>query len=164
MTNIPTIGQGKGRKLLLAGLSAVALLGAAAGATHAFARPHDSGWPAEHMEHRAEHMLKKVDATPEQQAKVKTILEAAAKDVAPIEATLKGSHDKMRALLAAPKIDTAAIEALRAQRIAAQDQTSRRMTTAMEDAANVLTPDQRQKLAALDTERGEHRHHHHHQQ
>jgi protein CpxP len=159
MTNIPTIGRGKGRKLLLAGLSAIALLGTAAGVTHAFAMPHGDGWTAERMEHRADHMLKKVDATPDQQAKVKAILEAAAKDVAPFKATMKGSHDKMRALLAAPKIDTAAIEALRAQRIAAQDQISRRMTTAVEGAANVLTPDQRQKLAAIDIERGEHRHH-----
>ncbi len=160
MTNIQTIARGKGRKLLLAGLSAVALLGAAAGATHAFAMPHGDGWSAERMEHRADHMLKRVDATPDQLTKVHAIIEAAAKDVAPIKASLKGTHEKLRALLAAPKLDTAAIEALRAQRVAAMDQISRRMTTAVEDAANVLTPEQRQKLAAIDTEHGEHHHHH----
>ena len=165
MTNILTKTQGKGRKLLLAGLSAVALLGAAtAGATQAYARPHGDGWSTEHMEHRADRMLKKVDATPDQLTKVHAIVVSAAKDVQPMRASLQGMHEKVRALLAAPKIDTAAIEALRAQRSAAMDQISRRMTTAMEDAANVLTPDQRVKLAAIDTERAEHRHHHHHQQ
>ena len=159
MTNILTMTRGKGRKLLLAGLSAVALLGAAAGATHAYARPHHDGWSPEHMEHRADRMLKKVDATPEQLTKVHAIIEASAKDVQPIRATLRGTHEKLRALLAAPKIDTAAIEALRAQRSTAMDQISRRMTTAVEDAANVLTPDQRVKLAAIDTERAEHHHH-----
>ena len=53
----------------------------------------------------------------------------------------------------------AAIEALRARRIAAMDQISRRVTTAMEDAANVLTPDQRVKLAAIDAEHGQHHRH-----
>jgi protein CpxP len=161
MTNIETLTRGKGRKLLLAGLSAVALLGAAAGATHAYAKPHGDGWSAERMEHRADRMLKRVDATPDQLTKVHAIIEAAAKDVAPIEASMSGTHDKMRALLAAPKIDTAAIDALRAQRTAAMDQISVRMTKALEDAANVLTPDQRVKLAAIDTEHAGHHHHDH---
>ena len=39
------------------------------------------------------------------------------------------------------------------------DQISRRVTTAMEDAANVLTPDQRVKLAAIDAEHGQHHRH-----
>ena len=58
MTNILTTTQGKSRKLLLAGLSAVALLGATAGITHAFAKPHGDGWSTERMENRADHMLK----------------------------------------------------------------------------------------------------------
>ena len=161
MTTIQTTTRGKGRKLLLAGLSAIALLGATAGITHAYARPHDgNGMTAERMEYRADRMLKRVDATPDQLAKVHAIIEAAAKDVAPIKASMTGTHEKMRTLLAAPKIDTAAIEALRAQRSTAMDQISRRMTTALADAANVLTPDQRVKLAAIDTEHAG-RHHHH---
>ena len=153
MTNMQTSTRGKGRALLLAGLSAVALLGAAAGITQASAHPHGDGWSTERMGHRADDMLKRVDATPDQLTKVHAIIAATVKDVAPIRATLQAMHDKMRVLLAAPKIDTAAIEALRAQRIAAEDQISRRTTTAIEDAANVLTPDQRVKLAAIDTER-----------
>jgi protein CpxP len=158
---------GRGRKLMLGGAAAIALLGAAAGVTHAVAKPHHGeGWtmdqslPVDRVEHRADRMLKRVDATSDQQAKVHAIIEAAAKDIDPIRATMTGTHDKVRALLAAPQIDKAAIETLRGQRVAAMDQISHRVTTAMEDAANVLTPDQRQKLAAIDSERAE-RHHHH---
>ena len=159
MTDTPNKSRCKGRKRLLAGLATIALLGAAAGASHAFAMPHGNGFSSEHMEHRAERMLKKVDATADQQAKIKAIIEAAAADVAPVKASLKGSREKFRTLLGAPVIDTAAIEALRAQRVSAEDQISRRMTKALADVANVLTPDQRQKLAAIDAERSVHRHH-----
>ena len=106
-------------------------------------------------------MLRRVNATADQQAKIHAIIEAASKDITPIRTSLRGTHDKLRTLLAAPQIDTAAIEALRAERSAAMDQISRRMTTAMEDAANVLTPDQRQKLAAIDMDRDRHHHHRH---
>lgn len=58
MTNILTTTQGKGRKLLLAGVSAVALLGATAGITHTFAKPHGDGLSTGRMENRADHMLK----------------------------------------------------------------------------------------------------------
>ncbi len=100
MTTILTTTQGKGRKLLLAGLSAIALLGATAGITHAYARPHDgNGMTAERMEHRADRMLKRVDATPNQLAKVHAIIEAAAKDVAPIKASMTGTHEKLIAVM-----------------------------------------------------------------
>ena len=76
MTNMQTSTRGKGRVLLLAGLSAVALLGAAAGITRASAHPHGDGWSTERMEHRADDMLKRVDATPDQLTKVHAILPA----------------------------------------------------------------------------------------
>ena len=76
MTNMQTSTRGKGRALLLAGLSAVALLGAAAGITQASAHPHGDGWSTERMEHRADDMLKRVDATPDQLTKVHAILPA----------------------------------------------------------------------------------------
>jgi Spy/CpxP family protein refolding chaperone len=153
--------QHKGRTLLLAGLSALTLLGSAVSATRAYARPSDGhGWSTERMEHRTDRMLRRVNATAEQQTKIHAIIEAASKDITPIRDSLRGTHEKLRALLAAPQIDTAAIEALRGQRSAAMDQISRRMTSALEDAANVLTPDQRQKLAVIDTDRGMHHHRH----
>ena len=144
------------RKFLLGGAAAITLLAGAAGLTNAFARPHPGGWsmeqgvPVERIERHADHMLKQVSATPEQQAKIHAIIEAAAKDIDPIRKTMTGTRAAMRTLLTAPQIDRTAIESLRAQRIAGMDQVSQRMTKALADAADVLTHDQRQKLATIE--------------
>ena len=59
--------------------------------------------------------------------------------------------------LAAPTIDTNAIEKLRQQSLQAMDKSSQLLTQGMVQTAQVLTPDQRQKvLSEL------HRHGHHH--
>jgi Spy/CpxP family protein refolding chaperone len=50
-------------------------------------------------------------------------------------------------LMSAPTLDRAAAETLRAERIAAIDEASKKMTAAMLDAAEVLTPEQRAELA-----------------
>ena len=50
-------------------------------------------------------------------------------------------------LLAAPTIDARAVEALRVKRMALHDAVSKRMTQAMLDAAAVLSPEQRAKMA-----------------
>ena len=50
-------------------------------------------------------------------------------------------------LLSAPTIDRAAIERLRAEQIQGADAVSKRMAQAFADAAEVLTPDQRKKVA-----------------
>ena len=156
------------RKFLLGGAAAITLLAGAAGLTHAIAEPHhrggwsmEQGMPVDRIEHRADHMLKQVNATPEQQAKIHTIIEAAAKDIDPIRKSMAGTRAEMRTLLTAPQIDRTAIETLRAKRVAGMDQVSQRMTKALADAADVLTPDQRQKLATIEaSHEGRHGMHH----
>ena len=120
------------------------------GARAIIERIREYGVPVERIERHADHMLKQVSATPEQQAKIHAIIEAAAKDIDPIRKTMTGTRAAMRTLLTAPQIDRTAIETLRAQRIAGMDQVSQRMTKALADAADVLTPDQRQKLATIE--------------
>jgi Spy/CpxP family protein refolding chaperone len=58
-----------------------------------------------------------------------------------------GFRQRGRELLTATTIDRAAIEALRAEQIALADQASRRISQALADAATVLTPEQRRKIA-----------------
>lgn len=154
------------RRWLIAGAAAVALL-AGAGTTHAWAqRHHQGGWsmdqgvPVERIERRVDRMLFEVDATADQKAKVHAIIEAAAKEIDPIRKSMSGTREQIRALLSAPQIDRAAVEAIRSRRIAAMDQISQHVTKAMEDAADVLTPEQRQKLATLDADRETHGAHH----
>jgi len=60
-------------------------------------------------------------------------------------------------LLAAPTIDRAAIEKLRAEQITLADASSKRMTQALADAGEVLNPEQRKKLAERMQKMGERR-------
>jgi Spy/CpxP family protein refolding chaperone len=52
-------------------------------------------------------------------------------------------------LLSQTTIDRAAVEQLRATQMAMLDTASKRLTQAIEDASDVLTPEQRQKLIAM---------------
>jgi Spy/CpxP family protein refolding chaperone len=166
-----TINQpfpGKTRKLLLGAATAFALLAGGAGVTQAYAQhaqhggwshdggPGDGNIPVQKIEARADRMLKRVNATPDQTAKIHAIIEAAATDINPIRKSLSGTRDQMRTLMAAPQIDRAAIETIRSQRATAMDQISQRTTRAMEDAADVLTPAQRQQLATFMADRQAH--------
>ena len=103
-----------------------------------------------------ERMLDGIDATPEQAEKIRAIVDAARDDLEPAIDGMRDTREKVAEMLGAPTIDRAAAEALRAERIAAVDQASRRLTTAILDAAEVLTPEQRAELADHFKERGRH--------
>ena len=110
---------------------------------------HGSG-----IEKRVDQMLKRVNASPEQTTKVHAIVQTVKTDIAPMRATLRDSRKQSRTLLGAAQIDPAAIETLRAQESATRDQISRRVTAGVIEAANVLTPDQRAKLATMGPRQG----------
>ena len=136
------------------------LLGAvAAGASwRAFAQGgrHGGGWgsgpidPAamnERIEHFVKHLAVEVDATPKQQQKLAAIAKDAAKELVPLRERMHETRKQAIALLSASNIDRAAIEKLRAAQLAQAETASRRLTQALADAAEVLTPEQRKKLA-----------------
>lgn len=101
---------------------------------------------AEHLEVHVKHVLAEVDATPEQQARIKAIVQGAAADLKALHAQHDGAFAEMHSLLTAPTIDRAKLEQLRARHIAALDAASQRCATALADAAEVLTPEQRAQL------------------
>jgi len=101
----------------------------------------------EHVDHMVDHFARHADATPEQKTKIAAIAKAAATDLQPIHQQLHDAHTKAVALFRQPTIDRAAVEALRAEQIARADATSRRLVQALEDVAEVLTPEQRAKMA-----------------
>ncbi len=152
------------------------LLGAAFAATFVAGGLIMSGAPAVAMEMAMEHgmhgggmhgmgmahahierLLTQVDATPEQKAKIEAIFKTAFQSLKPLHEKLEGAHGDLHRLLAAPTIDRSALEQLRAARIADVDQASKTLVQAAADAAEVLSPDQRAKLATLMAEH--HRHH-----
>lgn len=89
------------------------------------------------------------DGTPEQKARLAAIAKSAVADLAPMRASLRAARTHAQELLMAPVIDRAALEQLRAEQISQVDAASKRMLSAVEDAADLLTPDQRQRFHAL---------------
>jgi Spy/CpxP family protein refolding chaperone len=103
------------------------------------------------MEQRFERTIdrfaSRVDASAEQKDKLSAIGKSAAKDLAPLRDKAQSARKQAIELLAAANVDRAAIERLRAEQIQLADAGSKRLTQALADAAEVLTPAQRTKLA-----------------
>ena len=113
----------------------------------------------EHVERMVKHLAVEIDATPEQKEKLTAIAIGAAHDLAPLRDKVKRGRQQAFDLLSAEKVDRAAIESLRAEQLALLDATTKRLTQALADAADVLTVDQRKKLAER-AQRFGHRFHH----
>jgi Spy/CpxP family protein refolding chaperone len=92
-------------------------------------------------------MLDAVNATPEQRSQIKTIMDAAHKDMAAVHENSRKLREQSQALFAQPNVDARAAETLRQQMLAQHDTASKRMMQAMLDASKVLTPEQRKLLS-----------------
>jgi periplasmic protein CpxP/Spy len=103
----------------------------------------------EHADRMVQHLAIEIDATTEQQDKLRAIVIAAAKDLQPVHDQARAAHQQAHDLLTQPTIDRAALEKARSEQIALWDAASKRITQAIGDAAEVLTPEQRQKLGKL---------------
>lgn len=102
-----------------------------------------------HVKKMVNWALEDVDATADQKAKVNDIFQSALTDLMPIHQQVHDAHSQVIQLMSQPVIDRAAVEQLRATQMAALDAASKRLTQAFEDAGEVLTPEQRQKLIAM---------------
>ncbi|HEU4353253.1 MAG TPA: Spy/CpxP family protein refolding chaperone [Burkholderiales bacterium] len=101
-----------------------------------------------HVDRMLKHLYAEIDATDAQKQKLDPIVRQAAKDLAPMRENLHAARREAIELLSQDKVDPAALEALRAKQIGLADEASRRLTRAMTEAAEVLTPEQRKELAA----------------
>jgi len=88
-----------------------------------------------------------LDATADQQVKVANIAKAAVADLRPLREKAQAARAQAVALLPAPTIDRSAIERLRAEQIGLAETASKRIAQALADAAEVLSPEQRRKVA-----------------
>jgi len=156
----PRTPGNRGRNLIIGGIAIVALGGI--GMASALSHDHDGGrgWgPRHHAEMRAGpmggmpfggmgmgRMLDRIDATSEQEDKLDAIFDQLRKDVRPVARSMRDSREDVARILGAETIDRAAAEKLRSERIAEIDQASQKVTAALLDAAEVLTPEQRAKL------------------
>jgi protein CpxP len=105
----------------------------------------DPARAAEHMERMISHRVP--DATADQKARLSAIAKAAMADLKPIGVKIRAARAESARLLTQQSIDRAAIERVRADISALNDARSKRMTQAFADAAEVLTPAQRAKIA-----------------
>jgi Spy/CpxP family protein refolding chaperone len=157
------------RRLAIASLIGTLAAGLGAGPAHAHGGP--GGWGGWHrgfddadpqaMQRRAEAsvrwMLADIDATEAQQKKIAEIMTASMKDLRPLREQARDARRQALEILSKPQIDRGALETLRAQQAQLVDQISRRITQSLADAAEVLTPDQRAKLAERMERRRGHR-------
>jgi Spy/CpxP family protein refolding chaperone len=101
-------------------------------------------------------MLDQIDATPEQEDKLWEIIDNTRSELRPTFREFRETREQIAGILGAPTIDRAALEKLRSDRIATIDATSRKVTDALVQAAEVLTPEQRAKLVEHFKERDGH--------
>lgn len=150
----------RARRWTIAGLMAATI--AAVGGAFAwqgYAQAHGAGmgrfgWHGdmdpEAMGRRLEAMvgwvLADVDATPDQKSRITTIARGAVNDLAPMRQQHADARRKSLEMLAAPTIDRAQLERLRVEQMQLADTTTRRLSQALLDAAEVLNPDQRARL------------------
>lgn len=125
-----------------AGVAVHAMPGGHGGPGH----PHHGG-PGYGPAPMAGRMLDAVDASEAQRKQIRAIMDAAFTELKPQHDALRQLHQDSRQLFAAATLDTAAIEAKRQQMQAQHEAISKRMSRAMVDAAQVLSPEQRAKLA-----------------
>ncbi len=104
------------------------------------------GMHKEFMERRLDKMLDEAKATDGQRTAIKNIAARLHAEMEPLHQEHKPIHDQMLKLLAADKVDAAAVEKLRTQVLALAEKGSQSMTRALVDAANVLNAEQRQTI------------------
>jgi len=105
------------------------------------------------------HVSIEIDGTPEQEQQIIAIMRTAAKEMRPLREQMQATRLELQALLTAETVDRAALEALRASRLAEAYRISKTLVGAVADVAETLTPEQHETLQALIRERRERGHH-----
>jgi periplasmic protein CpxP/Spy len=138
-------------RVLMLGSAMAAGIALGAGGLAAAAIVGGGGWHhgprLERIQNFVRMSLDSVAATSDQEAKVHDIVAAAFTDLAPKPEDRMAMRKQAIDLLRAPTIDKAAIEKLRSDFVARTDAKSKRFVEAILAVADVLTPDQRAKLA-----------------
>ena len=116
--------------------------------------PMDPAAMEAHLDRMAQHLYVEIAATDTQKKQLDPIVKAAARDLMGLRGQMRDERRQALAVLTSDPIDRTALEAIRLQHVQRTDQMSQRVTQALADVANVLTPEQRRQLA----ERVEHMH------
>jgi len=132
-------------------------------ATQAFGHGDESrGWRGHHardmedpatMERNIErgirHLAIEIDASPAQQAALIELAKGAVKDLHGFREMMQGEAGELAKLLTEPTVDRAAIEAFRAEKVEKIDQLTSRLVDVAAEAGEILSAEQRVKVAKL---------------
>ena len=137
-------------KLIAIAATALIAIGGALAYAHQAKGMHGAGPMSEqrmemHLDH-VQGMLGKVGATDAQKKQIDGILRAGFADLKTAQDAHHEAFAQAHQLLTAPSIDRAKLEALRAGQIKSFDAASQRLVTAIADAVEVLSPEQRAVL------------------
>jgi Spy/CpxP family protein refolding chaperone len=100
-------------------------------------------------------MLDRVNATPEQRAKIQQIMQKQSGDLSAQREAGRALRQQAMTLFAQPTVDANAVEAVRQKQLAMHDEATKRMTAAMLEISGVLTPEQRKQIAETMSQRSE---------
>jgi Spy/CpxP family protein refolding chaperone len=147
-----TVSNPKRRRLAVAAIAAslLAIVGGTLAYAHSGGEHHGlmSGRGAEdHLEHM-QAMLTKIGASDAQKSQIEGLLKPAFEEMKAAHEAHSAAFEQFHEAITAPSIDREKIESLRAEQLKSLDEASKRMVTAITDAAEVLSPDQRAALAA----------------
>jgi periplasmic protein CpxP/Spy len=142
-----SLSNPKRRRLTVAAIAAslVAIVGGTLAFAHSGGSHHGRG-PGGHLEHM-QTMLTSIGASDAQKAQINGILEPALTEMKAAHESHSAAFKQFHDEITAPSIDRARLESLRAGQLKSIDEASRRLVTAVADAAEVLSPDQRAALA-----------------
>jgi protein CpxP len=159
-------GKRGGRRRFFGGLALGGLLGTlAASSFNIWANEpgHGRGWCRGHggmaaltPEERAaradyvtDRMLSRLDATQEQKTRIKTIVQDAMKDLTQVREEHMKNRRAFVDALKQQSVDRDALKQIRDAELKLAESASDRLVNAIADAADVLTPEQRGKLAEM---------------
>lgn len=162
----PSNPDAKPKRRFLAGMLTGGLIGTLIASTAVFAAHshdgpgghrcfgrHHGAMSPEAMRQRVDFatdwMLTKVKATDEQKVKVKEIVGAAVTDLTGLRETHRSNREALMEALTADSVDRERLETLRRSELDLAERASQRITLALADVADVLTPEQRRGLADL---------------
>ncbi|HSI18909.1 MAG TPA: periplasmic heavy metal sensor [Sphingomonas sp.] len=103
--------------------------------------PSDPAAMAAHLDKMIATMVP--DATPDQKARLLAIAKSVHTDIGAVHAQFGQAHKRAHDILLQPVVDRAALETLRVEQMRQMDMVSKRVVTALADAAEVMTPEQR---------------------
>jgi Spy/CpxP family protein refolding chaperone len=114
---------------------------------HRFHRgPMDPEAAREHVQMGVKWVMAYVDGTPEQRQRVEAIAQSAVADLLPLRERHHANRTAMHAALSGATVDREALEQARRSELKLADEASARLAQALADAAEVLTPEQRNQL------------------